>query len=75
MKYIRIEQGYIVFSDRMSHKAMADSLGHEVLSAGFVEFDAIINGSIRASCYGESFSLKKTAHPSDTTFLSRQVNS
>ena len=77
MKYIVYEdkkfdvEAMIIFPPFVEHKTMADKLGHEVLSAGFIGKD----GDVDYRCYGHSTSLDIYSRgQEDTRILNRQLS-
>jgi len=66
-KYVVVKKGHkeipIVFSASEDHKEMADLIGGEVVSAGFVDF----RGTVRTT--GKSTSLKKGPAKGDDSLL------
>ena len=71
-KYIIFEgplcQEVVIFSSVMTHSNVAICIGHEVVSAGFVEF------SEHPQAYGESVSLGIKSRPEDTARILRHLN-
>lgn len=66
MKYIRFADfGFVIFPAYVKHSDMAQKIGTEVLSAGFVDFTN--NGNLH--CYGESISLGATSLMTDSVSL------
>lgn len=76
MKYIRMGDNFIVFSDNMVHREEATKQGWPerlVHSAGFVCYDIDENGKIEAICNGDSFSLKIGSRADDSEALTEQL--
>jgi len=70
MKYIRTEDGIIVFPMIIAHAEMKRSIGNrDILSAGFVKQDK----DKKLVCFGRSESLNIKSDPEDTMILHIQI--
>lgn len=70
MKYIKFKEvGFVLFERHISHCRLADKVGADVESAGFVEMDEL-NPPM---CYGESTTLNVKSDPKDTELLRRRL--
>ena len=71
MKYVMFEAGGleypVLFPDFIKHNDIRQSIGHEVISAGFVSVGS--DGNLTA--YGESVSLGKKSRPEDSKILNK----
>lgn len=68
MKYIRCKhRGIFLFPLNIRHDKMAEWMGGEIISAGFIKFQ---DGDWR--CLGESMTLRLKALPEDTDLLWQQ---
>lgn len=76
MKYVRFEDGFVIFPDKGAdhpwHKDIARSVCRlgEVVSAGFVKPS---NGEFPLECYGKSESLNVESQEEDSELLFKQL--
>ncbi len=76
MKYIVVLsdgfEGPIMFPDYFTHKEVAGN--RKVVSAGFCDFTADQDGTIKGCAFGESTSLKLKSREEDSRLLTRLFN-
>lgn len=74
MKYIRFKhRGFVVFDEAQSHKELAEMIGDDVVSAGFVRsVTGMPEGAI--VCCGESDTLHRSAGGADTAALVQRLD-
>lgn len=72
MKYIRFENGFVIFTDNLSHQNIEFNLhgmAGKAISAGMVEFVGD-----RSHCHGNSVTLQLESAPEDTKLLQAQID-
>lgn len=62
----------ITFNEMLTHNVIAQSMGMDVESAGFVDF-MVEDGMLIITCFGRSVSLGKGSRPEDAKLIAQEM--